>query len=178
MAWKCKNENTLLQKVTYLSRKKTCIQRLKMNDLSERLTRDENRTLTEEQTPFPSLQYQHRLLVHSLRNGSHHSQIWMPSHLNLSFFQTERNFSQILRNKKETCSTKPYRSPFLCKSAIWWGQTTQWAVVGKLLLKSSCKSNSLLLIRYPFFIVRVPLQLLCSYWYFKCNEVVTSYYKK
>jgi hypothetical protein len=45
------------------------------------------------------------------------------------------------------------------------------AVVGKLLLKSSwvryftsvtCKSNSLLLICYPFFFVTVPLQLLVS----------------
>ncbi len=40
-------------------------------------------------------------------------------------------------------------------------------------------SNLLLLIRYPFLTVAAPLRLLFSiYRYFKCNEIISSYYKK
>ncbi len=62
-------------------------------------------------------------------------------------------------------------------------QIYQGSVVGKLLLKSSWVTLLQLLVKLATF-NQLPIfnsngsVTVTSYWYFKCNEVVTSYYKK
>jgi hypothetical protein len=108
MVGKCRNENILPQKVTYLSRRtyRTSDHRRKQNPHGGTNSLPITTVPAPTSSPFA-------------QKWTNHSQICMSSRFRLFFFQTERNSSQIFKKQKRNLLHKAiYRSPFLCKSAM------------------------------------------------------------
>jgi hypothetical protein len=77
----------------------TVSQLLEVNDLTGRLSTDENRALFEDLTVFPHLQHKLRLFVRNFRRAPIADKMVCPATAGSSFFLVEKNLSQIFRRQ-------------------------------------------------------------------------------
>ncbi len=77
----------------------TVSQLLEVNDLTGRLSTDENRALLEDLTVFPHLQHKLRLFVRNFRRAPIADKMVCPVTAGSSFFLVEKNLSQIFRRQ-------------------------------------------------------------------------------
>ncbi len=77
----------------------TVSQLLEINDLTGRLTTDENRALFEELAIFPHLQHKLRLFVRNFRRGPIVDKMVCPVTTGSFLFQIEKNLSQTFRRQ-------------------------------------------------------------------------------
>jgi hypothetical protein len=77
----------------------TVSQLLEINDLTGRLTTEENRALFEELAIFPHLQHKLRLFVRVFRRGPIADKLVCPVTAASSLFLVEKNLSQIFRRQ-------------------------------------------------------------------------------
>jgi hypothetical protein len=77
----------------------TVSQLLEVNDLTGRLSTDENRALFEDLTVFPHLQHKLRLFVRNFRRAPIADKMSCPATAGSSFFIVDKNLSQIFRRQ-------------------------------------------------------------------------------
>jgi hypothetical protein len=79
----------------------TVSQLLEVNDLTGRLTTDENRLLLPDLAPYPQLQHKLRLLIHSLRRTPVVDKFTTPTAKASSLFCLDKNLSQIFMKQQQ-----------------------------------------------------------------------------
>jgi hypothetical protein len=87
----------------------TVSQLLEVNDLTGRLTTDENTALLAQLAAYPHLQHKIRLLIRSLRRAPVVDKFVAPITTATSLFSLDKNLSQIFKQQQRQKLHKPYR---------------------------------------------------------------------